>query len=58
MIIQYTCINDTSEIQRFIRDLKEALKKAKRTGGGYSAFLHNDDGDAIFQLEIAPTVRR
>lgn len=54
---QYTHVNDVSEIRRFIVDLKEALKRAEQTGGGYSAFLHDENGDVIFQLEIAPLVR-
>lgn len=53
----YTCVNDIAEARRFVQDMKVAIKRANETGGGYSAFLHDDTGEAILQVEIAPKVR-
>lgn len=53
----YVRISDPVEVQRFIRALRTAIKKAKANKGGYSAFLHDEDDEIILQLEIAPLVR-
>lgn len=45
------------ETRRFIAELRKALKNATQRGGGYSAFFHDDTGEVILQLEIAPKVR-
>lgn len=49
--------NDAVEIRRFINDLRQALKNARRGGGGYSSFLRNNQGETILQVEIALSVR-
>lgn len=55
--MQYVRISDIVEVRKFIRDLRATLHKAERSGGGHSAFLHNENSDAIFQLEIAPRAK-
>ena len=55
---QYVRTSEIHEVRRFIRDLKEVLKKAERTGGGHSAFLHNTEEDRVLlQIEVALKVR-
>ena len=54
---QYVRVGDTIEVSRFIHDLKVVLKRAVQSGGGHSAFLHNDEDEVILQIEIAPLVR-
>ena len=51
--MKYKIVNNEDEIRHFIRDLREAFKKAKYSGGGHSAFLHDDTGSPILQIEVA-----
>lgn len=44
-------VRDTQVLNRFLEDLKQASKKSRRTGGGYSAFLPLDSGRRL-QVDI------
>ena len=50
---QYVLANDVVEIMRFINHLRQAVKDSKARGGGYSCFLHNQQGDVVLQIEVA-----
>lgn len=51
-------ITDKRELDRFIRDLKTAARKSRRSGGGYSVFLKDAlDPARTLQIELCLRMR-
>ncbi len=49
---QVVRLTDRTMVQRFIADLKEALKGSINTGGSYSAFVHPVLAHKTLQVEV------
>ena len=49
---QVVRLTDRTMVQRFIADLKEALKGSINTGGSYSAFVYLDTAGKTLQIEV------